>query len=448
MVALILSYFLFTLVKNEFLALLVDSSVLELDPDLKTIGLFIAFALLVGFSAGIVPALYFARLNPVQALKSKFNTRSSRFSFRKILTVAQFALSLGFIMGVVIIFGQYKRTLSYDFGFNKENVLNVHLKNVDPEIFKNEFSQLPEVTRISMSSNALGSSGTSSVWIRNTDDMDSIEVNQMYVDESFIENHGLKMVQGENFNSISASTQYVIVNEQFIKQYSDKNESTILGKTFLANDTMLLTVKGVVQDFHYAHLTEPIKPFFFRYDASQYSIANVRLSTNEDIFTTISKMEAVWKKIEPHEKFEAKFLADEINDAYDFYFSLIKICGYLGLLAITISCLGMLGMVVFTVENKIKEIGVRKVMGASTLSITYILSRDFMKLLLIAAMIATPITYYLFDQYLQRQYFKLGIGIAEILFSLVLVMGLGLAAILTQTWRAARANPVDSLRTE
>jgi putative ABC transport system permease protein len=419
-----------------------------LDPDFKTICFFIVFAVMVGFGAGLVPALYFSRLNPVQALKFRFNSRSSKFSFRKILTVAQFALSLGFIMGVVIIFGQYRKTLSYDFGFRKDNILNVDLKNVDPEIFRNELLQLPSVSTISMSSNTLGTSGAAPVWIQDPTESDSIEVNQMYVDEFFIDNHGLKVVNGENFQHEGNNNSYILVNEQFEKRYGPKDQSTIIGKTFTLNDTTLLTVKGVVKDFHYAHLTDPIKPFFFRYDPSEYRIANIRVPSSEDIFTTVSKMEALWKKIEPNEKFESKFLVDEINDAYDFYFSMIKICGFLGLLAITISCLGMLGMVVFTVENKIKEIGVRKVMGASTMSITYILSRDFMKLLLVAAMIATPITFFLFDQFLQRQYFKMNIGVIEIVISLLLVMGLGLAAILSQTWRAAQANPVDSLRSE
>jgi putative ABC transport system permease protein len=160
-------------------------------------------------------------------------------------------------------------------------------------------------------------------------------------------------------------------------------------------------------------------------------------------------MESVWKTFGGETKFVSKFFDDEIEEAYSFHFSMIKVCGFLGILAITISCLGLLGMVVFTVENRVKEIGIRKVMGASTVSITTLLSRDFTKLMVIAAMVGTPLTYLFFDKlYLRMQEYKIPIGISEIIVSVILMFILGLATILSQTVKAAKANPVDTLRNE
>ena len=146
----------------------------------------------------------------------------------------------------------------------------------------------------------------------------------------------------------------------------------------------------------------------------------------------------------------ARFFDDELKEAYSFYFSMVKICGFLGFLAISISCLGLLGMVVFTVENRMKEVGVRKVMGASVWSIIVALSKDFIKLMIVAAVIAIPLAYLFFDKlYLQtQQYYHVAIGPIEIIGSLLIMLLLGLTTIFSQTIKAARANPVDTLRYE
>ena len=166
--------------------------------------------------------------------------------------------------------------------------------------------------------------------------------------------------------------------------------------------------------------------------------------------TTLSSMESAWGKIAGEKKFMARFFDDEINESFLFYFAMIKICGFLGFLAISISCLGLLGMVVFTVENRMKEVGVRKVMGASALNITVVLSKDFVKLMVIAAFVAIPLAYLFFDKlYLNTQhYYHINVGAVEILGSLLIMISLGLATILSQTLKAARVNPVETLRYE
>lgn len=195
-------------------------------------------------------------------------------------------------------------------------------------------------------------------------------------------------------------------------------------------------------------LREPIYSFFFRYNPTRFTYANLTIAST-DINATLTSMEAVWNSISNGNKFEAKFFDKEIAESYDSYKVLLKMTGFLGLLAISISCLGLLGMVVYTTESKTKEVGIRKVMGASAASITYLLSKDYLKLMLIAIVIATPITWLFFDTLLsQLQYYRVTIGILDVLLSIVVLVSLGLGAIATQTLRTAAINPAETLKYE
>lgn len=450
MIALVISYYIFTVVRFEFVNMLADSSAVDLTPDLTTIIYFVGFALFVGFIAGIVPAIYFAKLTPVQALKTQPATKGfTAINFRKVLIVSQFALSLGFIMSVVIVFNQYRHTLNHNFGFDQENILDVELQGVDPQIFRNEFAKLPAAQSISMSSGVMGTGGVESIWIKESNHIDSLEVFQMSIDEKYIANLNLTLIAGNNFSDdIAGNEKHVIVNEEFLKTLKLTNAADAVGQVITLRGGEEVTVAGVLKNFHYTSLRDPIKSFFFRYDPPRFEYANIKMVTT-DAFNSISEMEASWKTFAGEKKFMAKFFDDEISDAYSSYFGMVKICGFLGLLAITISCLGLLGMVVFTVENRIKEIGVRKVMGASAPSVIILLSKDFIKLMVIAAIIAIPVTYLFFEKvYLRLQYYHADIGVLDIVVSLFIMLSLGVVTILSQTVRAAKANPVDSLRHE
>lgn len=449
MIALVLSYYIFTVVRFEFVNMLVDSSAVELTPDLTTIIYFVGFALFVGFVAGIVPAVYFAKLTPVQALKTQPVSKGlTAINFRKVLIVSQFALSLGFIMSVVIVFNQYRHTLNHNFGFDQENILDVELQGTDPQIFRNEFAKLPAAQSISMSSGIMGTGGVEGIWIKENA-VDSLEVYQMFIDEKYIASLNLTLLAGNNFSQdIVGNKGNVIVNEEFLKTLKLASAAEAIGQVITLTSGEEVTVVGVLNNFHYTSLREPIRNFFFRYDPARFEYANIKMVTT-DAFSSISEMEASWKTFAGDKKFTAKFFDDEISDAYSSYFGMIKICGFLGLLAITISCLGLLGMVVFTVENRVKEIGVRKVMGASASSVIVLLSKDFMKLMVIAAIIAIPITYLFFEKvYLNLQYYHADIGVLDVALSLFIMLSLGVVTILSQTVRAAKANPVDSLRHE
>lgn len=446
MLALVLSYFIFDVARHQFLAMIAHSDALSLDPTPLTFVVFILFALLVGISAGTVPALYFSRLNPIQALKSKLSGGNSRFTLRKVLIVFQFALSLGFITGVVIVFSQYRQALNYNFGFQQANILDVQLQGVDPDIFRNEFSKLSTVQEISFSSHIVGTSVSQDVFIKNAQN-DSIEVMQMYVDEHYIQNLKLSLLAGKNFEPNKLSESSVIVNEEFLRTFQITDAPSAIGQTYTLSDGSEITVRGVVKDFHYTSLREPIKSFFFRY-GDHYQYANIKVAA-ADMYTAISEMEATWKGIGGENKFTSQFFEDEIEEIYSVYYVMVKICGFLGFLAMTISCLGLLGMVIFNVENRVKEVGVRKVMGATTSSLVMMLSKDFIKLMVIASVIAMPIAYFFFDVIFRgTTYYRIPIGAVEITLSISILMVLGLVTVLSQTIKAAKANPVDTLKYE
>lgn len=450
LLALGISYVFFTISRNEFSSLVVESEFLDLTPTFTTILYFIGFAVIVGLIAGAVPALYFSKLNPIQALKSKSSSKVSKGSLlRKSLIVGQFALSLGFIMAVGISVKQHVATLNYSFGFDQENILDVELQGVDPNIFRNEFSKLSSVQSVSMSSGIMGVFNGESAWVQKQEAKDSIEVMQMFVDHNYLRNLNLTLIAGKTFSDQQEDREhFVIVNEEFLKKFKIASPAEALDRSFNVPGAGELKIIGVAKNFHYIDLRMPIQSFFFRYNPHHFSYANLKVAS-ADMTTAIANMEAAWKTIAGEKKFEARFFDDEIEEAYSVFNSMIKICGFLGLLAITISCLGLLGMVVYATETRTKEIGVRKVMGASTSTIAMLLSKDYLKLMLIATIIATPLTYLFFDLLLfGEQYYRIAIGALEIILSILVMFVLGIATIFSQTLKASKANPVDTLRYE
>jgi putative ABC transport system permease protein len=450
LVSLLGAIFIFTIIREEFLSMIVNGrESFSLQLDLLTIIAFILFALLAGGIAGIAPALYFSRLNPLETLRAASTpSRLKKFNLRKILTVGQFALSLFFIMGIAIIIKQYKFALNYNFGFDKENVLDVQLNGVDYQKLSNEFQKIPEVQNMSFSSHVAGTHTALQTYVVLPEINDSTAVFQMFVDREYIPNMNIELLAGQNFPEIQTSGEsFIIVNEKFLKKFQIESPLDAVDKEFNI-EGKLLRVRGVVKDFNFLALREDIDAFFFRDDPEKYGYANLRILTT-DINQTLEKLETSWLSIAEERRFNAAFMEDELEEALVSFQSFIKIFGGLGLLAIIISCLGLLGMVVFTIENKIKEVGVKKVMGASVSQLVLDLSADFIKLLLYASIITVPIAYFMFDRlFLRMQHFRDNIGALEIIGSILILFTLGVITIMSQTIKAARKNPVDSLRYE
>lgn len=441
---------LFTILREQFIDLLPRAEemvTLQLTPQL--IGWFSVFALVTGLIAGMAPSVFFARLSSLNALRSGRVLKAlSGINFRKSLIVAQFTLSIIFVMAVVITHKQYSYSLNTDMGFNKENILNVYLQENDPEIVKAELMKLPEVSSVSFSSYTLGVGTWNNLRLVDPRNQDSVWVHDIMVDENFIANLDIELVAGRNFepgeNKNRESS--IIINERFVRSFGLSTPEEAIGSTFIVGDENVQII-GVVKDLKYANLEEEIKSFVIR-NVPNYRIANVKLSSNE-IINTLDRMEGVWEEIDSNHRFKAQFFDQQIEGYYQFLVDFMKIFGFIGFLAISISCLGLFGMAIYATETRLKEIGIRKTFGASEGTLIFLLSKGFLKMVLLAIVIGSPISYFLFDRViLAESVYRPQITIVEVGGSIAFLLILCFLTIITQTWSAARRNPATVLRDE
>jgi ABC-type antimicrobial peptide transport system permease subunit len=288
--------------------------------------------------------------------------------------------------------------------------------------------------------------GVASTWASLEGKQDSAEVFQMYVDPNFIANMNVKLLAGSTFENSKAGETSVIINETLMKRFAFAGPSEALGQVVNV-EGLPLKIIGVIKNFHFWQLHAPPGNFFFRSNPEKYRIANVRVATN-NLQESLVQMERTWKRISNGGPFTANFLADETAAAFGNYITLLKIFGFLGLLAISVSCLGLLGMVVYTGESKTKEVGIRKVMGASRWNLAVLLSKGFLKLMLIASLFALPITL-VFNKLLSSfSHYRVPITFLDIALGLLAMFALGIGTMASQTWKTASINPAETLKYE
>ncbi|MEQ9403361.1 MAG: FtsX-like permease family protein [Cyclobacteriaceae bacterium] len=450
LLALIGSIFIFSLIRKEFLNMIMGAASLDISLTVPLIIVFILFALFIGGLSGLFPALYFSRLNPIDTLKGEIKNRSGSISgMRKGLFVFQFFLSLFFIIGVGAIAKQYTYVFSYNHGFDSDNVLAVPFQNIDKQVVLNEFAAHPNVKSITTSSNLPGLRLPIIVEVT-PNEKDTLSVNQVFIGEDFIENLHMNLVWGESANDIQSTQneEPVLVNEQFMRSvavFEGERDSLL----FTLSDGTRCRIAGILEDFNFEPLNELINPLVFRYSLEESNYALLTINST-DIKKTIDDLDLIWTDIDQKANFEATFLDDEIEDAYSFLVNQIQIFGFLSVLAITISCLGLLGMVSYTTENRTKEIAIRKIMGASNKSLYYTLTKDFLKMIMISALIAIPCSYVFYDMILLTMLLQYGqgLGILEVFLSITFLFLIGFSAIYWQTSKVAHANPAGNLRYE
>jgi putative ABC transport system permease protein len=323
------------------------------------------------------------------------------------------------------------------------------LQNIDPQIFANEYAKLSTVKKVSLSSHVLGIGAAPEQYVKLSHGVDSLKTSSISINEGFISNMKLELLAGSDFsNNATENSRHIIINEELAKTLNPKDPFAALDRSLILPDGREVRIIGVLKNFHYSGLKELIKPFFFEYSADKFRYANLKLQS-ADLTSVLPALETIWKKIGGEGKFTSQLFSDEIKDAYSFYVTIMKLWGFLGVLAITVACLGLLGSVSFTTRKRFKEISIRKVMGASSKNLVLLLSKDFLILLVIATFITVPLVYFMFDYLLSTiQSYNIQIGIFKISISLVIVMVLGLTTIFSQTLKAANSNPVDNLRAE
>ena len=453
--ALLFSFVIFLTLRVQFLNMapeLPNMVKLELTPAMVIA--FIGFAVAVGILAGFMPAFFFAKVNIIQALKNTSTVKVFRhLNVRRSLVVVQYTLTLIFITGTFVAYTQYKEMLAFDLGFKTDNILNIKMIGNNPERLVRKLEEMPEVTDISRS---LMITSVGSYWgghVKYQDSKDSTRVWYNVVDENYFPLHEHKLVAGGNFvarPTTKEATSEIIVNQQLIKRFNvgGNDPEKAIGEE-LEVDGKKLKIVGVLQDFHYGKVDSPIDPVAFTFwTEKDDGYLNVKVKS-EDILGTMARLETAWKSIDHVHPFDAKFYKDSIEKAYSEMSAMIKIIGFLSFLAISIASMGLFGMVVFTTETRLKEISIRKVMGASSGNLVFLLSRGFFILLCISAAIAIPITYLFFEGVVLSNFpYHSPIGVVELFGGLLCVLVIAFIMIGSQTLKATRSNPAQVLRSE
>lgn len=450
--ALILGYLLFNYIMapgfysiDEFI-----HEVINLDTTPAIALYFILFALTTGIMAGFFPAFYLSKLSPLQVLKNLQGVKIfSKLTLRKALIVVQFMISLIFIITATLAYQQFKFTMNFDLGFERENIMNIPLQGNNYQNFKQKFSQFPEVSEISFCSFMPGVGSVRSEYVKYKIPSDSLSMAFIPIDRQFIMNMGVKLIAGTNFPEelSDKNERYVIVNKELIEAFNLGSPNDAIGEIIETEDKVQLEIIGVMDKFHYDRIDNPVESFGFRYIPEDFRMANLKVSST-DMNATIEKMKNEWTAMDEVHEFEHTFFDDSIQRSYTQYIVMIKLIGTCAFLAITIAALGLLGMAIYTTQTRLKEIGVRKALGADVHQLVYLLSKGFMQLLVVATLLAAPAAYFINLLWMQEIANRIEISPFAFLIGIGLMLLIGLSAIGSQTLKAANTNPVDTLRNE
>ncbi|MDJ1499549.1 ABC transporter permease [Xanthocytophaga agilis] len=425
-----------------------------------TIGIFILFSLLVGVVSGIYPALLLSNFHPVSALKNQVSKIGKGSSLRKTLVVFQFTTTVIMIVGSLVIYLQLQYTSTKNLGFNKDQVTTFHIDNEEVRTqvsaLKQQLLQSPLIESVASASNPIGNNniGTNGIFFEQNGEMPtSTQVVQKFlVDSDFLHTLEIKLLKGRNFSPdiISDRMEAVLVNEALVKKMGWQEPIGKRVKYFIDNqgNTQDAKVIGVVKDFHIYSLQHKIEPLVLQMPPPSER-DNIYLRIQPDkTQQALAFIEKTFHAFDPSARLNFHFLDDNFSKQYQTEQKQGEVLFVFTILSILIACLGLLGLAAFTAEQRIKEIGIRKVLGASVLSIVTLLSTDFLKLVVIAIVIATPIAWYAIQQWLQNFAYHFAVSGWLFLISGFVVISIALLTVSILAIKAARENPVKSLRSE
>jgi len=416
----------------------------------------IGIALIVGFISGSYPAFYLSSFQPVAVLNKPTQAQSSNPTIRKILVVFQFVISIILIIGTFVIYRQMHYMRNTDLGYNHEQIVVTRLLRMDKETldkyhtFKNELLNNANILSASISRDIPSFSSSSTVILgwegSNEDDRAYVNINR--IDHNFLDTYQIQLLEGLNFSSGESSDSIVhcIINETAVKQFGWDNA---IGKRLGGN----LYVKGVVKDFHYASLRFSINPLVLfpldepnpaRRTRDNLSIRIAPHNIDETLAFIKNKFQALF----PTDVFEYRFFDEDFDWMYRQEIREAKTIGYFSVLAIFIACLGLFGLASFMAEQRTKEIGIRRTLGATIPGIMLLLSKEFTKLIIIANIIALPAGYFIMKNWLQNFAYRTNMEFLIFILSGILALVIALLTVSYQSIKAALTNPVESLRYE
>jgi putative ABC transport system permease protein len=426
------------------------------------LGYLFILALLLGIAAGIFPAIYLSSFKPVLVLKGVTVNSTGTLSLRKVLVVVQFTISIVLIAGALIITQQVQFMQSKTLGLNKDQVVIVKniretLSDADKDAFQNAALQINGVKKIAMCEAVLG--GLNGYLFLHEQGSQNLQyVDFLSISDDYLDVLGIQLKEGRSFsakfptdikhnppdNQTNQMIGSVILNETAVKELGIKEPA--VGKNIFWGQNYL-RVAGVVKDFHFTSYHDKIKPFAFLDWPLRWGNFTIKLSS-DNMKVTLAELQKTWNKFSPERPFDYFFLDDTYARLYQSEIHFEQVFTSLVILAILIACLGLFGLATFVAHQRVKEIGIRKVLGASVFSITKLLSLDFIKLVGISIIIATPVAWYAMNKWLEDYAYRINISWITFFIAGLLAIGIALFTISFQSIKAAIANPVKSLRTE
>lgn len=451
-IALVFSWIIVVLAKPFLMNLrLVQLLRWDFSTSLEVYPYLFAFALIVGLMAGFFPAVILSSFQPVKVLKDFGGIKLfSRFGLRKALLVLQFAISLIFIVSAILVYNQTDLFLNKDRGFAVQDKVLVKLNHSNFEQLKAELISYSNVESVSAISHIPGGGVTMGDEFKTAPEEEKYEMDYFHVDEDYLSNMGLGLVAGKNFNAQNPESNktQILINQLAVEKFGFGSPSEAVGQAmYRGNDPILYEIIGVLPNYIHRHLLMPDAPMALLYNSEEFSQLQVKYSGNdEDIIATLN---TAWNKVNPELKIDYDFFVVEMNEMYNVFFGILgKVVGLVAFLAITISCLGLLGMATYAAEVKTKEVAIRKTLGATVSGIALQFSLSFIKLVGISILLGLPAAWFVNNLWLQNLAYRVDIGVGTISLSLLFIVILTVFTVGSQAIKAAFLNPATNLRNE
>ena len=412
---------------------------------------FLGFTILLGIFTGLGPALFVSRMDTIRSLKGNLFTSQKRaglfrlLSGKRIMMGVQFSLSLIMLVSIYLLREQANLLTSSQYGFEKEHIYYIDIQGHDPNVIDSEFGNIPGIEQVAFTTHhpATGHSYGDGYRLDPEDEFKTIY--HFSVDKNYTSVMGLKLIAGSDFNQSSSGKDGVIINELAVKRMGFESPTGAIGQIILNNENRGLKIIGVVEDYHWEPLMKSIRPLMLKQHEGEYHFAYLRIAANEPID---QKVKEKWAKFDDSRDFKGGYLDDTIREFYQFMYDLGGILTYVAMIAVVITLLGFIGMVSYHLKTRVKEIGIRKVLGANFRSLTISMGRSFLLMLVLTVIISTPLAIFINGLWINQMEVHAPISLLNVGPAVLTILVLSLLTIVIQVWKSASSNPVDAIRND